>query len=153
MKNKYLKGWKNANDILNAFIDSHFGLYLSRPTEETGYISFLPEDKLVDLIPGDVAPALNDRAREFTLFLIPILEKHSILDDVPDGRYDHQECIIRQRFHGFEKVYQGLYGETVVETMKSYLGLREAYSNKRHDKALLKINLTNEHKENTQEIT
>ena len=60
MKNKYFPGWKAANDFLNAFIDDHFGIYLSRPTEYVGYITFLPEDKLAELIASKHAPAPNE---------------------------------------------------------------------------------------------
>lgn len=128
MKNRFFKDWKKANDFLNAFIDDHFGIYLSRPTPDCAYITFLPEDKLATLIPCEQAPALNERARKFTEHMNNVLKKHKMLEDIPDDIiYSDQELSIKLRFESFFKLYESIYKQPVVVTLKQYLGLREKY--------------------------
>ena len=76
-----------------------FSIYLSRPTEDTGYVTFLPEDKLAEVIPAEQAPKLNELARAFTSVMVYLLEQKHVLDDVDDSLTDKQkEEEIKNRF-------------------------------------------------------
>ncbi len=96
--NKFFPTWDKANVVLDPFVEEHFGIYLSRPTEETGYITFLPEDKLAELIPSDQAPKLNELARAFTTVMIHLLNQDDVLADVADSLSDaDKEKEIKER--------------------------------------------------------
>ncbi len=121
--NKYFPNWDKANLILDPFVDKHFGIYLSRPTEDTGYITFLPEDKLAELIPSDQAPKLNDLARAFTTVMIHILGSDDVLADVSDALSDKEkETEIKERFEKFFAKYEKEKGDTIKDVLKHFLG-------------------------------
>jgi hypothetical protein len=121
--NKYFPGWEKANVVLDPFVDEHFGIYLSRPTEETGYITFLPEDKLAELIPSDQAPKLNELARAFTTVMIHLLNKENVLDDVADALSDtEKEKEIKERFERFFKKYEKEKKDKISDVLKHFLG-------------------------------
>ena len=130
--NKYFPDWKDANLILDPFVDKHFGIYLSRPTEDTGYITFLPEDKLAELIPSDQAPKLNELARAFTAVMVYTLGAQDVLRDVEDSLSDEEkETEIKERFETFFAVYLGDKGDKISDVLKHFLGcpvmLKEHY--------------------------
>jgi len=132
MGNTHFPKWDQANVTLDPFVDEHFGIYLSRPTEETGYITFLPEDKLAEVIPSEQAPILNELARAFTTVMIHLLGQDDILADVEDALSDtEKEDEIRTRFLGFFKKYEDEKGDKVRDVLKHFLGcpimLKEHY--------------------------
>jgi len=128
MKNKFFKDWKKANDFLNAFIDDHFGLYLSIPSPETAYITFLPEDKLSELIPAEQACKLNERARVYTEHVNKFVEKHNLLGDVPDNfPMVVKEALIKSKCEAMLESYEKVYKKTMLVALKQYLGLRIDY--------------------------
>jgi len=123
MSNKYFPNWDKANVVLDPFIDEHFGVYMSRPTEDTAYITFLPEDKLAEVIPADQAPVLNDLARAFTTVMVHLLEKKKVLRDVDDALSDtEKEKEVKERFEKFFKDYKDLKGDEVKDVLKHFLG-------------------------------
>lgn len=128
MGNPYFKDWDDANDLLNAFIDDHFGVYLSCPTEDTAYITFLPEDKLAEVVPAESAPRLNELARTFSTQITKLMDKHKFLEDIDDNLpTSEKEREIRQRCEAFMKLHEALYGETVQVRLKKIMGLRKRY--------------------------
>lgn len=132
MGNKYFPDWDKANVTLDPFVDEHFGLYMSRPTEDTAYITFLPEDKLAEVIPAEQAPKLNELARAFTTLMMHLLEKDGVLVDVDDALSDEEkEKEIKTRFETFFKKYEDEKGDTIKDVLKHFLGcpvmLKEHY--------------------------
>jgi hypothetical protein len=132
ISNKYFPDWEKANVVLDPFVDEHFGIYLSRPTEETGYITFLPEDKLAEVIPSEQAPKLNELARAFTTVMIFLLEKEGVLVDVADSLSDtEKETEIKERFENFFKNYFAKKQDNIKDVLKHFLGcpvmLKEHY--------------------------
>lgn len=130
--NKHFPDWEQANVILDPFVDKHFGIYLSRPTEDTGYVTFLPEDKLAEVIPAEQAPKLNDLARAFTSVMVYLLEQKHVLDDVDDSLTDKQkEEEIKNRFDKFLSEYKTTKGDEIKDVLKHFLGcpvmLKEHY--------------------------
>lgn len=123
MGNKYFPDWEKANVVLDPFVDEHFGIYLSRPTEETGYITFLPEDKLAELIPSEQAPKLNELAKAFTTVMIHLLTKKGVLADVEDSLSDSEkETEIKERFEKFFDEYEKEKGDKIQDVLKHFLG-------------------------------
>jgi len=126
--NPLFPDWEDANDILNAFVDDNFGLYISKPTEETAYLTFLPEDKLAEMIPAQHAPILNERARIFTNQMTKFFNKYKILAEIKDELPEaEKEAIIRLRHEAAEKLHRADFGEAIVTRLKKTLGLREVY--------------------------
>ena len=114
------------------FVDEHFGIYMSKPTEETAYITFLPEDKLAEIVPAEQAPKLNELARAFTTVMVHILEKEGVLVDVSDAlTSEEQEKEIKTRFETFFKNYFSKKEDTIKDVLKHFLGcpvmLKEHY--------------------------
>jgi len=123
MANKYFPEWDKANLVLDTFVDEHFGIYMSRPTEDAAYITFLPEDKLAELVPADQAPKLNELARAFSTVMIHLLEKEGILVDVDDKLSDpEKEKEIKSRFEGFFNTYFNNKKDTIKDVLKHFLG-------------------------------
>lgn len=123
MSNKYFPDWPEANVVLDPFIDQHFGIYLSRPTEDTGYITFLPEDKLAEVIPSEQAPKINELARAFTTVMVHLLEQKHVLDDVDDALTDKEkEKEIKTRFEKFFADYKTAKGDEIKDVLKHFLG-------------------------------
>ncbi|KKM13255.1 hypothetical protein LCGC14_1718120 [marine sediment metagenome] len=121
--NKFFPTWDKANVVLDPFVEEHFGIYLSRPTEETGYITFLPEDKLAELIPSDQAPKLNELARAFTTVMIHLLNQDDVLADVADSLSDaDKEKEIKERFEKFFATYKKEKHDSVKDVLKHFLG-------------------------------
>jgi len=128
MKNLFFKGWKGANDILNAFIDDHFGIYMSLPTPDTAYLTILPEDKLAEYVPHEYAPMLNERARAFTTHLNKFIEKHKLLTDIPDDLpMEIKEQLIKSKCMAMLDSYEKVYKKTMLVSLKQFLGLRMNY--------------------------
>jgi len=132
MGNKYFPEWDKANVILDPFVDEHFGIYMSRPTEEAAYITFLPEDKLAEVVPAEQAPKLNELARAFTTVMVHILEKEGVLIDVADSLSDEdKEKEIKTRFEDFFKLYISRKEDSIKDVLKHFLGcpimLKEHY--------------------------
>ena len=130
--NKHFPDWEQANVVLDPFVDKYFGIYLSRPTEDTGYITFLPEDKLAEVIPAEQAPKLNDLARAFTSVMVYLLEQKHVLDDVDDSLTDKEkEEEIKKRFDNFLSEYEKIKGDSIKDVLKHFLGcpvmLKEHY--------------------------
>jgi allophanate hydrolase subunit 1 len=123
MANKYFPDWDKANLVLDTFVDEHFGIYMSRPTEETAYITFLPEDKLAEVVPAEQAPKLNELARAFTTVMVFLLEKQDVLRDVLDSLTDKEkEHEVKTRFETFIKSYKAEKGDDVKDVLKHFLG-------------------------------
>lgn len=121
--NKYFPDWEQANVILDPFVDKHFGIYLSRPTEDTGYVTFLPEDKLAEVIPAEQAPKLNELARAFTSVMVYLLEQKHVLDDVDDALTDKEkEEVIKTRFEKFFAEYEAVKKDKIKTVLKHFLG-------------------------------
>lgn len=117
----HLKTWKGGKKIFNKFVDNHFGIYLSRPTPETGYITFLPEDKLAEIIPSEIAAALNNMARDYTENIKKKMKPLGTLNDVSDDITEaEQEDIIRERLRIFFKEHKRRYRETAAECLKRF---------------------------------
>lgn len=128
MKNKFFKGWKGANDILNAFIDDHFGIYLSIPTPESAYITILPEDRLAKVVPSFYAPRLNELARSYTTHITEFIKKHKLLTDIPDDLpMDIKEGLIKDKCMAMLASYERIYNKTMLVSLKQFLGLRMNY--------------------------
>jgi len=132
MGNKYFPEWEQANVVLDPFVDGHFGIYMSKPTEETAYITFLPEDKLAEVVPAEQAPKLNELARAFTTVMVHILEKEGVLVDVSDALSgEEQEKEIKTRFETFFDGYFSKKEDTIKDVLKHFLGcpvmLKEHY--------------------------
>jgi hypothetical protein len=132
MANKYFPDWEKANLVLDTFVDEHFGIYMSKPTEEAAYITFLPEDKLAEVVPADQAPKLNDLARAFTTVMVHLLERDGVLVDVADSLSDtEKEKEIKTRFETFLSSYTARTGDDVKDVLKHFLGcpvmLKEHY--------------------------
>lgn len=123
MANKYFPDWEKANLVLDTFVDENFGIYMSRPTEETAYITFLPEDKLAEVVPAEQAPKLNELARAFTTVMVFLLEKQDVLRDVEDSLTDKEkEHEVKTRFETFIKSYKTEKGDDVKDVLKHFLG-------------------------------
>jgi hypothetical protein len=132
MSNIYFPDWPEASVVLDPFVDKHFGIYLSRPTDDTGYITFLPEDKLAEVIPPEQAPRLNELARAFTTVMDHLLRQKGVLDDVSDSLTDkEQEKEIKTRFETFLDDYKQAKGDNIKDVLKHFLGcpvmLKEHY--------------------------
>lgn len=132
MSNKYFPDWEQANVVLDPFVDEHYGIYMSKPTEETAYITFLPEDKLAEVVPAEQAPKLNELARAFTTVMVHILEKEGVLEDVSDAlTSEEQEKEIKTRFETFFDNYFSKKQDTIKDVLKHFLGcpvmLKEHY--------------------------
>jgi len=109
---------------LNTMIDDHFGVYISRPTKETSYITFMPEDKLAEVIPAEYAPKVNELARVFTEKVNRFAAELDTLDDVPDNvPEDVQEQILKKRFKRLFKAYKNAYGESLKTELKRTSGI------------------------------
>jgi hypothetical protein len=110
---------------LNMIVDDYFGIYMARPTEDTAYITFLPEDKLAELIPSEYAPKLNDLAGVFSdkinRFAAEVHTFDSISDDLSQ---DEQEEIVKKRFKKMLKSYKEIYGVSVQSELKRIFGIR-----------------------------
>jgi len=142
LKNKVFPNWAPADYTLNDFINEHFGIYLSRPTENTGYITFLPEDKLAAIIPCEAVPIFNERARAFTNHLNPILKKRGTLNNVSDSvSHLKQERIIKKRFMKFFRFYNRTHHKSVIRELKIFLGI--ASLDIEGTRAQVKLNFTN----------
>ena len=123
MANKYFPDWDKANLVLDTFVDEHFGIYMSRPTEDAAYVTFLPEDKLAEVIPADQAPKLNELARAFSTVKIHLLEREGVLDDVDDALSDSdKEKEIKTRFENFFDTYFKDKKDTIKDVLKHFLG-------------------------------
>lgn len=110
---------------LNQIVDDHFGIYMSRPTNETSYITFLPEEKLAEVVPAKYSPGLNEQAREFSNRIIKIATEVGTLDDIDDSlSKEEQEVVVKKRWDTFMAIYQRVYGESVNIELKRCLGLR-----------------------------
>jgi allophanate hydrolase subunit 1 len=123
MANKYFPDWDKASLVLDTFVEEHFGIYMSRPTEDTAYVTFLPEDKLAEVVPAEHAPKLNDLARAFTTVMVFLLEKEGVLEDVADSLSDKEkETEIKTRFERFFKSYKTKKGDDMKDVLKHFLG-------------------------------
>lgn len=132
MANKYFPDWEKANVILDPFVDEHFGIYMSKPTEEVAYITYLPEDKLAEVVPPEQAPRLNELARAFTTVMTHLLEKDGVLEEVEDLLSDpDKEKEVKTRFEAFFQKYKKDKGDDVKDVLKHFLGcpvmLKEHY--------------------------
>ena len=124
MENQYFPKWKDADKVMNDFINKHFGIYLSRPYEGLGIITFLPEDKFATHISSEHAPVLNERAKAFTDHMVPIMEKRGTLNNVSDSLSPlRQEKIIKRRFMKFFRFYKRKHHKSVIRELKVFLGI------------------------------
>ncbi len=132
MGNKYFEEWPEANLILDPFIDEHFGVYMSMPTPKVIFITFLPEEKLAEVVPSEVAPKLNELARAFTTFITYLMEREGVLADIDDSFDEEQvKTVLRERFTKFFKHYKEEKGDDIKDVLKHFLGcpviLRDDY--------------------------
>jgi hypothetical protein len=124
LENQYFPKWKDADKVMNGFINAHFGIYLSRPYRGMGYITFLPEDKFATIIKSEHANMINTRALAFTRYIEPIMKKRGTLNNVSDNlSLLAQEKIIKRRFLKFFRFYNKHHHKSVIRELKVYLGI------------------------------
>jgi hypothetical protein len=101
---------------------------MSVPTPECAYLTFLPEDRLAEIVPAKQAPRINERARAYTNHVIKFIEKHKLLTDIPDDLpMDVKEQLIKSKCITMLESYEQIYKKTMLVSLKQFLGLRLNY--------------------------